>query len=177
MRSVIQVRSILGGQTPSYYLGAADQFLGSLAVDPDAPVGSNIRTSGALVPVGYAKFSSTVMSGSSRWLLTNPKNALLYSYNSDGELVSYTSGMASETLIGTPTNGVGQGACALGDYLYLAGTTDISRYGPLSGSPSIADTWWTGTCGLTALTNTTYPSLRSLAIPNHAMHVHNDGSA
>lgn len=57
--------------------------------------------------------------------------------------------------------------------------TDVSRYGPLDNSPSLTDGVWTGaTLGsLTALTNTTYPTLRGLAIPNHWGCTHSDGSA
>jgi len=177
-RSVITINSVLGGQSPSFYLSAKDQFLSSLAVDPDAPVGSLIKASGTLVPVGYSKFSSTGMSGASRWLMTNPKDTNLYSYNSDGELVSYSSALtaASESVIGTPTSGAGNGAAYFNNYLYLATPTDVSRYGPLTSSPTIANNFWTTTLSLTATTNTTYPSLRGKAIPNHAMHVHTDGA-
>src|SRR3990167_5897562 len=179
-KTVLQIKSVLGGIGPSFYLNAADQFLSSLALDPDAPAADGIRTSGALRPVAYAKFSSTGMSGASRWLMMNPKDTNLYSYNSDGELVSYSSALtaASETIIGTPTNGVGQGGAYYNNRIWLAGTTDISSYGPLDSSPSLAYGSWTGVlCGSqTALTNTTYPSIRGLAIPNHAMHAHSDGA-
>jgi len=59
----------------------------------------------------------------------------------------------------------------------VATDADISRFGPLDGSPSLTNSVWTGaTLGSqTALVNTTYPSIRGGGVmPNHPMHVHTD---
>jgi len=58
----------------------------------------------------------------------------------------------------------------------LSGKTDVDRYGPLDqGSPALTGAWWGG-LGLTLLTNSTYPSMRLAALPNHWGHVHGDDS-
>ncbi|MAG45136.1 hypothetical protein CL633_04600 [bacterium] len=175
----ITINSIWGGQQQTYYSGGADTYLASLGIDPDLPVntaGLDERTSGAIVPVAYTKFSSTNISGYPKWIVTNIKDTKIYVYASDGKFVSYTSALGSETLVGTPTSGAGNGAAYYNNYIYLATPTDISRYGPLDGTPSLANTVWTSTWSLTALTNTTYPSLRGTPMPNHPMHVHGDNA-
>lgn len=109
--------------------------------------------------------------------MTSPKTSLIYTYLSSGKFNSYTSAFGSETNIGTPTSGAGNGAAYYNNYIYLATPTNISRYGPLNGTAALTNTVWTGaTLGSqTALTNTTYPSLRgSGTFPNHPMHVHVD---
>lgn len=173
----LTIDSILGGISPTQYFFGEGQYLGAVGVDPDyALTSSDIRTSGVLVPTVYEEFSSTNILGFPKWIITNVKDTNTYVYASDGKLVSYSSALtaASEALIGTPTSGAGNGAAYYNNYIYLATPTNISRYGPLNNSPTLANTWWTVTAGLTALTNTTYPSLGGTPLPNHAMHVHGD---
>lgn len=174
-RKSFQINSVLGGWSPSQYFYQEGQFLASLAVDPDMPISdSDIRTSGLLIPVQYEKFSSTNISGYPKWMVTSLKNTNLYVYASDGKFVSYNSSLGSETLVGTPTSGAGNGAAYYNNYIYLGTPTDVSRYGPLDNSPALVNNVWTGaTLGTqTALNNTTYPSLQGTAIPNHPMHMH-----
>ena len=179
-RNIIRIDSILGGQSPAFHLTPKGGFLSSLGIDPDFPVGaSDITTSGVIVPVAYTVFSGANISGYPKWIINNPKNTTTYVYASDGKFVSYNSSFASETLVGTPTSGAGNGALYYNNYIYLMTPTNVSRYGPLNGTPALTNTVWTGaTLGsLTALTNTVYPSLRGTPIPNHAGHVHTDGAA
>src|SRR3990167_7695594 len=70
------------------------------------------------------------------------------------------------------------GAEYYNNYIYLFTGTNVSRYGPLNNSPALAHNIWKGTTlgSLTALTNTTYPTLRGVTIPNHVSYVHGDGS-
>ena len=68
------------------------------------------------------------------------------------------------------------GAEYYNNYIYLFSGTNVSRYGPLNNSPSLTHGFWVTTLSLTALKNTTYPSLRSVTIPNHYAHVHGDNS-
>lgn len=169
------VDSVLGGLSPTQYQVVDGQYLGALGVDPDYPItSSDVRTSGSLVPTVYEKFSGSNITGFPKWISTNAKDTNVYVYASDGKFVSYNSSLASETLIGTPTSGAGNGMEYYNNYIYIATPTDISRYGPLDGSPSLTNNVWTGaTLGsLTALTNTTYLSLQGTPIPNHAMHKH-----
>ena len=177
-KTTIEIKSVLAGIAPTQYVSADSQYNSSIAIDPDYPIGSGIKTSGAIHPTVYEKFSGTNISGYPKWILNTTKTTLTYVYASDGKFVSYDSSLANEALIGTPTSGAGNGAAYYNNYIYLATPTDVSRYGPLNGTAALTDNVWTGaTLGtLTALTNTTYPSLRGVALPNHAMHVHGDNS-
>src|SRR3990167_7901351 len=180
----VKIESILGGIAPNLYQGTPSQFASSIGIDPDLPLDNSvsnptgIKTSGVLMPSNYADFSSTGLSGYPVWFITSPKNELLYVYASDGELISYSATLptASETVIGTPTSGVGNGAAYYNNFIYLATPTNISQYGPLSETPTITNTVWTGAkFGIaTALGNTTYPTNQGVTLPNHPMHVHID---
>jgi len=172
----ISINSIFGGQSTTQYFAKKDSYQSSIAVDPDMPVGSEVKASGCLVPTVYQKFSGANITGYTKWLLTNIKNALLYAYNSNGKVVSYNSSLASEALVGTPTSGAGNGAVYYDNYLYFATPTNISAYGPLNGTPALVNTVWTGARlgSQVALTNTTYPTIQGVQIPNHPMHYHGD---
>jgi len=171
----IKIDNILGGQSPTQYFNAPSQFDSSIGIDPDMPVSdTSTRTSGLLRPTGMSKFSSTNVTGTPLHFLTNPKDALIYAYMSDGKVTSYTNALTagSEVLVGTPTSGAGNGAEYYDNYLYFATPTDVSRYGPLNGAAVLTNTYWSGTLAKTALVNTTYPSINGVAIPNHPMHYH-----
>lgn len=171
----ININSALGGLSVSQYFGTEDSYNSAIGVDLDFPIGSGIRTSGQLIPTVYEKFSGANIASSPLWISNNPKNTNTYVHCLDGKFISYDSGLANETLIGTPTSGAGNGMNYYNNYIYLMTPTNVSRYGPLNGSPSLANSWWTG-LSLTAPTNTTYPSLRGVTIPNHAGFVHQDNS-
>ena len=176
LKSII-INSILGGQSATqYFPDDKNSYQSSIAIDPDMPIGSQVKASGCLVPTVYEEFSGVNITGYPKWLLTNIKNALLYAYASDGKVVSYSAALGSETLIGTPTSGAGNGAVYYNNYLYFVTPTDVSRYGPLDGTPALVNSVWTGaTLGSqTALTNTTYPTIQGVQLPNHPMHYHGD---
>lgn len=168
------IKSVLEGHSPSAYFGKHGQFLASVGIDPGLPVSSSVidKPSGAIVPTRYETFSSTAVNSTPMWLENTTKNELTYAYLANGRLISYDSSLASETNIGTPTNGNGSGFKYYDNYLYMPTTTDVARYGPLDGVASITSSYWQGTLSKTALVNTTYPSIRSFTFPNHAMHVH-----
>lgn len=168
----IIIDSVMGGQARGWHLGQKGQFLRSVAIDPERTSTTAIKPISTIVPVRYQKSSSTGLTGAPQWIVGNGKNQLFYVYASDGKLLSYDITYA-ETAIGTPTAGAGNGAVYYNDYLYLATNTDIARYGPLSGAPTIASSvYWTGALTRTALTNTTYPGIRSVSYPNHPLFVH-----
>lgn len=78
----VTIDSYLGGWSEAQYSGSKGTFNSSVAIDPDHSLGlSDIRTSGMLVPVVYEKFSSSVVAGNVKWLITNPKNTLIYGYS------------------------------------------------------------------------------------------------
>ena len=171
----VRLTSITGGFSDTQYAGTVNTYNSAIAIDPDYSV-TGVRTSGMVCPTRYEKFSGSNVTGYPKFLITNPKNTLLYAYMSDGKYVSYTSAFASETLVGTPTSGAGNGATYYNNYVYLATPTDVSKYGPLNGTPTLTNNFWTSTLGKNALTNTTYPTLRGAVMPNHPMHVHSDGA-
>lgn len=175
MAKPITISSILGGHSESYYLGSKGTFLSSIAIDSDQPIPTKTKASGAIMPVGYAKFSDTGLTGYPKWILTNPKNNKVYVY-STADFLRYNSDLTGETSIGNPTDGAGNGAEYYNDYLLLATPTNVSRYGKLSGTPTITNSYFTG-LGLAVLTDTTYPSLRGTPIPNHPIFSHTDNSA
>lgn len=173
----LKINQIFRGHSASQYFGAEGTYNTSTAIDPDFPISSSdVRTSGYAVPVGYAKFSGANVTASVVRILTTPKNTLVYAVLSNGRLISYTSALGSETLVGTVSGNVAKWAEYYNNYIYIFTGTDVSRYGPLNNSPTLVDGVWTGaTLGsLTTLTNTTYPTLRSVSMPNHAAHVHGD---
>lgn len=174
----IQIDSILGGIAPSLYRGRSDQFATSIGIDPDMPLDqtSAVKTSGVLVPSSYAEFSSTVLTSAVNWIITTPQDSNIYVLCTNGRFISYNSAFGAETLIGTIDPAGGNGAVLYNNYIYLANTTDISRYGPLDGTPALTNNVWTGaTLGTqAALGNATYPTLRNISLPNHPMHVHSD---
>lgn len=179
----LKINSIFEGMAPSRYFGVDGTFDQSLAIDPDFPIANAAtRTSGFAVPTGMAVFSSTNVTSTVVSIINDPKDTLTYVVCSNGRLISYDSSLASETLIGTVTGSTASSAIYYNNYIYIFGTgastNDVSRYGPLNNSPSLTNGVWTGaTLGSqTALTNTTYPSLNSVLIPNHVGHVHGDFS-
>lgn len=179
MKQQITISSIIGGIAGSYYLGGKGSFNSSIAIDPDQPISAaNVKSSASLVPVGYSKFSSTGLTGYPKWIITNPKNTLTYVYDSAGNLISYNSSLASETVISTIASATGNGGVYYNDYIYIFKNTDVDRYGQLSGTPSLTTGVWTGaTLGTqTALANSSYPSLRGVVMPNHPATVHGDGA-
>lgn len=184
----IVIDSISGGLA-NYVHGQPDgTFLYGLGIDPEYPLGKlRYAPSGkALSPIVYTAFSGANVNSTPVAIITTPKNTNIYTVLNNGRLVSYSSSLGSETLIGTVTGSQAKGAFYYNNYIYITGTgasgTDVSRYGPLSNSPTLTNGVWTGaTLGSqTALTNTTYPAFDenlSLPIFNHWGHVHVDGAA
>lgn len=180
-QTTVTINQIFSGQSATQYYGADGTYMNSVAIDPDLPISSSasdFRTSGFAVPVGSSTFSGGAVSAAVLRLINNPKNSLTYAVTTDGKLISYSSSFGSETTIGTVTGGVATWAEYYNNYIYIFTGTDVSRYGPLNGTPALTNTVWTGaTLGTqTALTNTTYPSLRGVTLPNHVAHVHGDNN-
>jgi hypothetical protein len=178
MNKIIQISTVLGGWAPSEYFSQAGQFQNSLGIDPEMPKDdSGTRPSGILRPTAMSKFSGTEITGVPLWIETNNKDANAYVYANDGkvhavirsgDVIKMGTALNSGSAL---TTAAGNGLAYYNNYLYGASNADIWRYGPLNGSASLAQSFWTG-LSLTALTNTAYPGINGVSIPNHPMHVH-----
>lgn len=174
-QQTLQITSIANGQAPQQYFGGDGSYQFGVGIDPDYSLsGSVYKKSGALIPVRYEKFSGSFIQDTPLFLLNNPKNTLIYAITADSHIVSYTNALASETEISALGSLTGNGGAYYNNYIYRALGTDIGRYGPLDGAPAVNNTFWTGTLAKTALNNKAYPSIHSVSIPNHPMHVHGD---
>lgn len=181
----ISISSILGGHTPTTHFGSKSQFRTSLGIDPAQPADDSdgvysAIASGLLRPVAAQNFAASILTAAPMWMRTNPKDANVYILDSNGSMYSAPAGFASITALsdaGSLSSGGGNGLEYYDNYMYAAKNGDIARYGPLNGVAVFNPTFWTVTCGLAALTNTTYPTDFNLSLqyPNHVMHRHSDG--
>lgn len=175
----LKIETVLGGFAPSEYFTVKGQFLNSVGIDPEMPKDDSVtRPSGLIRPTAMAKFSATEITGAPMWMCSTNKDYNVYVYGNDGKIhvvAGSTITMGTALNSGNPiTTSSGNGMEYYNNYVYYARNTDIGRYGPLSGSPALDDDFWTSSpMSKTALTNTTYPSIKGVAIPNHAMTRHN----
>ena len=87
-RQKLEITSINGGFAATQDFGGDGTYQFGLGIDPDYSLTTGLyRKSAALMPVRYEKFSSLVLTGTPSWILTNPKNTLIYVYgqNPTGE--------------------------------------------------------------------------------------------
>ncbi len=181
----IKIESILGGQSPTTHFSQAGQFRASLGIDPAQPINDldtaySTIASGLLRPSASEKFSGTTINSAPLWMKTNPKDALIYVYDSLGSAYTIDATLTTVTALsdaGHLSSSLGNGFEYYDNYMYFAKNTDIARYGPLNGTPVFNPTYWTSTLAKTALVNTTYPStfLNNIQLPNHQMVRHSDG--
>lgn len=180
---IVKQESISGGISPTYFGDTKrGQYRIGLGIDPDlemisGPSTASYKMSNCIMGVGYTKFTSTEIDSYPIWIgapSVPGGTAYVYMVLANGKLVRYSSVLGSATTIGTVTGNVANGAEIYNDYLYITTGTDVSRYGPLSGSPALTNGVWTGaTLGSqTALTNTTYPTINGAPIPKHWMYSH-----
>lgn len=181
---VVKQESIEGGISPTYFGDTKrNQYRIGLGIDPDLGmvIGSGntsaYKMSNCVMPVAYAKFSSTEIDSYPIWIgapSVPGGTEYVYMVLANGKLVRYSSILGSASSIGTVTGNVANGAAIYNDYIYITTGTDVSRYGPLSGAAALTNTVWTGaTLGSqTALTSNTYPTVNGAPIPQHWMHVH-----
>lgn len=184
-KQYISIEQIFDGMMPSANFGKEGQYLAGIGIDPDMPVtDSAVKTGGVIRPVKYAKFSGSEVNSHPVAIITNPKNELTYTILRNGKLISHTSGLGTEVLVGTVAGSQASHGFYYNNYIYILGTgashDDVSRYGPLDGSPSLVDNVWKGsTLGTqTALVDSTYPATRhSVQFLNHFGWGHIDNKA
>lgn len=178
----VRITGIGGGRAERRFFPSEGQFTSSAGFDPDLTVGSERQASGLAVPSAYTKFSGSEVNDAVIAEITTPKTTKIYVVTANGKIISYTVGFASETLIGTVAGSNAGGATYYNNYIYIFGTgaskDDVSRYGPLDqgAGAALVDNVWKGTTlgSQAALTNTTYPAIRLVKLPNHWGWVHVD---
>ena len=182
MRKQITIDSVNGGIAQSQYFAGKGQYSVGVGIDPDMPTDeTSVRSSGFLRPTSMAKFSGTEVTGVPLWFVTNPKTANTYLYANDGKIHTIDFSLAMGTALNAGAalaSSSGNGAEYYDNYILFATQTNMVAYGPLNGTPALITSRWTngsytgtsGGYGLSALTNTTYPSIRGVQMPNHAMH-------
>ena len=62
-KTTVTIDSILGGIAATQYYSGAEQYNSAIAIDPDYPIGTGIKTSGVICPTVYEKFSGANISG------------------------------------------------------------------------------------------------------------------
>lgn len=94
------------------------------------------------------KVSGTIVTDRVQWI--EPVDTDIYFYGNTGLFYKRTGGTGDFSILGTVSSSTGQGMGYYSDYVYLAAGTTTSRYGPISGTPSLAawgtaslqsDTW------------------------------------
>ena len=180
----IQIQSILGGHAPTTQFAGKGQFRASLGIDPSQPIDDNDTVystiaSGLLRPAASEKFSSSTITSAPLWMQANPKNALVYVYDAKSSAYTIASDFATVTALadaGT-LSGLGNGFEYYDNYMYFATATDITRYGPLNGSPGWVNSYWVAGLSKGALTDTVYPYSfkNNIRLPNHFLKRHSDG--
>ena len=179
-----KITSIENGIVATFYEQTQGTYSTAIGIDPDNSVDggvSNPKKSGYITPVPYEKFSSS-FSGKPQAIITNPIDEKVYVVNSGGTIYSYSNTLGSETTVGTVTGSTNGGAIYYNNYIYVLGSgasaNDVSRYGPLSSSPSLTNGVWTGaTLGSqTALGSTVTIVPRQMSLPGHWACVHGDGA-
>lgn len=181
----IKINTIFDGIQPSALFGQDDEFLESIGIDPDMPRtdgSTDLKTGGIIRPVNYEKFSGDKLKFYPIAIITTPKTSNVYVVTRTGFLIRYDSALENEVILARVAGGGhgAEGAFYYNNYIYICTPGDVSRYGPLDGTPTSINNVWTGaTLGSqTALVNNDYPeSLLSTQYLKHYGVTHVDGAA
>ncbi len=95
-------------------------------------LGVNIKTT---------KDSGTVITDLPKWIEHDAVNDKTYAYGDDGNFYQESAG--TWTALTAATTAAGQGMRIWNDYVYLRKNAAIARYGPLSSSPTLTQSWQT----------------------------------
>ncbi len=132
------INSILGGISSTYFAGQEGSFVGSCAIDPEKKI--NNRISGSINPVAYEQLEALK---DVLWAVPNDVNSDIYYYTKDGKFGKISSSFTT-TQISALSNASGNGLDYYNNYYYIATDTDVHRYGPINGTPTLEENWWTG---------------------------------
>ena len=188
-KGIIKIQSILGGQSNMFGFAREDQFTNSFGIDPSLPlknaygIGITRASSGWIRPTGSSDFTAGTLHNAPIWMVTNPKNSLLYVYDVAGSVYSSSSGSGALTGLGDLNDDMtatGNGCSYYDNYIYFSTNTTVARYGPLDGTPAFTDNYWNSTLAKARLSdNSNYPQEVQtnyvLQYPNHVLHRHSDG--
>lgn len=186
-RYQIKIESVLGGHSPTTHFAAANQYKASYGIDPGSPINDTINATYGTKPSGLLRptISSTLtgtLNNTPFWMDGVRGTTTIFVYDRGGSAYTFSPSGSTFTGLsdaGTLSNSSGNGMAYYDNYLYFAKDTDITRYGPLDGTPGFVDNYWTGTLGKTALTDTYYPLHNAGGsysnLPNHFLHRHSDG--
>lgn len=189
----IRIDSILGGHAKTAYQFGKSEFQSSLGIDPSRPAGTDTVASGILRPTSGIDVSGGVIQKPLVWMVAHPRYASppvspVYASDAQGSLYSYNiTGYGGPYVLTNIPDTEGEMALAQGNgmayynnYIYIAKFLDITRYGPLNGTPKFTKNYWTTTLGKAAMNNPTagvsqLTTATMNGIPNHVMHRHSDG--
>ena len=93
------------------------------------------------VNVKTTKDSGTVITDLPKWIEHDATNDKTYAYGDDGNF--YRESAGTWAALTTPTTAAGQGMRVWNDYVYLRKTSVLARYGLLSGTPTLDQSWQT----------------------------------
>ena len=132
-------------------LWVTDRFYGGMSEAPkEGPRGAflygdrlDISTdlTGMTAGIKTTKDSGTVVTDLPKWIEHDAVNDKTYAYGDDGNF--YVESAASWSALTAATTAAGQGMRIWNDYVYLRKTSALARYGPLSGSPTLTQSWQT----------------------------------
>ena len=133
----IDINSIYGGISPTLNQGEEGSYLGACAIDPDIKI--NNRIGGSISPTSYSLTTSAV--SGVNWFEKNDQNNNIYYYNRNGEF-GFIDPLGNTTVVATIIGSSGNGLRYYNNYYYLATNSNIHRYGPMNGTPTLTENWW-----------------------------------
>ena len=137
MQKYFLVDKFHGGLSDGSKVGITGAFYSGRALD--------YRTDPDVLQTNYAatKNSGTIDTDLITWITS--ANSDVYFFGNGGKFYSKTGGTGTFTLLGTISTSQGQGMEFFNDYVYMGGSAKVSRYGPISGSPTASDPFATFT--------------------------------
>lgn len=140
-----------GTSVASKQIFLADLFFGGISESPLAGVKGSYfygekldikqDLSAMSIQTAPVKQSSTMITDLPKWIEKDAVGGKVYAYDASGNFYSQTGGTwSAET---TPSTAHGQGMRVWNDYVYLRKDSAIARWGPISSSPSLNQTWQT----------------------------------
>ena len=125
------IKDFQKGIAPSPYLGFADMRNLDISTYPGIVRLNNL-------PV---KKSGSTVTDLVQWIIQNPRNSDVWALGDTARVYKSTDGGDNWSLVTGNSSGNGQGIAIWKDYLFVARTSHIETYGPLSSSPSWTTTW------------------------------------